>query len=106
MQSSSAKRWLGQALKDEGRFAHLLMDSWLYQRQHMPVKNPRQAESDQAAFIVPLTFLHEKGRNADGFYGKRFDQPPQTDQQKFALLDQASAARAYFSAANYFRSKR
>ncbi|MEZ0327711.1 MAG: glycoside hydrolase family 76 protein [Fimbriimonas sp.] len=105
MQSSSAKRWLGESLKDEGRFAHLLMDAWLYQRYRLPVKNPKQAESDQAAFTGPLTWLHENGRSEDGYYGKRFDAPPKPDQKKFALLDQASAARAYFSAANYFRKK-
>ncbi len=105
MQSASARKWLGESVKDEGRFAHLLMDAWLFQRHRLPVKNAKQAESDQAAFTGPLMWLHENGRNADGFYGKRFDQAPKADQDKFALLDQASAARAYFAAANYFKAK-
>ncbi len=105
MQTASSKRWMGEGIKDEGRFAHLLMDAWLYQRMNMPVKNPRQAESDHAAFTGPLTFLHTQARSDEGFYGKRFDKAPSANEQKFSLIDQASAARAYFAAANYFRSK-
>jgi rhamnogalacturonyl hydrolase YesR len=104
-QTASAKKWLvNGTLADEGRFAHLLLESWIYQRKFAPVPNPNQATSDTRAFSDPLTFLHDKGRDANGFYGKRFDAPPASDQTTFELIDQASAARAYYKAALYFRS--
>jgi hypothetical protein len=105
MQSGSARRWLGESLRDEGRFAHLLMDAWIFQRKVAPVSNPAQAQADERAFIAPLTFLHEIARSPSGFYGSRFYQPASVTQSRFALIDQASAARAYLSAALYFRSR-
>lgn len=104
MQTASSKRWLVDGkLADEGRFAHLLMESWIYQRQYAPVPNPAQAASDAKAFVDPLVFLHDHARNSDGFYGKRFDAPPSATDSKFELIDQASAARAYYKAALYFK---
>lgn len=105
MQTASSKKWLVNGkLADEGRFAHLLMESWIYQRKFAPVPNPTQAASDARAFVEPLTFLHESGRNSAGFYGKRFDQAPEEGNKESELIDQASAARAYFKAALYYRS--
>ena len=105
MQTASSKKWLVNGrFADEGRFAHLLMESWIYQRKYAPVPNPGQMASDTRAFIEPLTFLHDSGRNAAGFYGKRFDRAPGEEQKNFELIDQASAARAYFKAAVYFRN--
>jgi predicted alpha-1,6-mannanase (GH76 family) len=104
MQTASAKKWLVNGrLADEGRFAHLLMESWIYQRKFAPVPNPAQAESDRKAFLEPLSWLHENGRDATGYYGKRFDEAPSIEQKKFELIDQASAARAYYKAALYFK---
>jgi hypothetical protein len=55
------------------------------------------------SLYAPLEFLHNRACNVDGFYGKRFDEAPGAEQQTFELLDQASAVRAYFEAALYFR---
>jgi hypothetical protein len=105
MQSASAKKWLSENVKDEGRFAHLLLDSWLYQRERVHIPRPDLGQADFKAFLTPLAWLNVRGRNFDGYYGKRFDKPPPADQKTFALIDQASAARAYFNAALYFRTR-
>ncbi|HSI72319.1 MAG TPA: glycoside hydrolase family 76 protein [Fimbriimonas sp.] len=102
MQSASAKKWLRGAIKDEGRFAHLLLDAWIFQRTHVPY--PGQERADERAFVAPLTFLHDIARSPTGFYGSRFYQPSAVTQSKWALIDQASVARAYFSAALYLRA--
>jgi uncharacterized protein YyaL (SSP411 family) len=101
MQSASARKWLGESLRDEGRFAHLLLDAWIYQRRHVPY--PDQERADEQAFVVPLTFLHDIARSPSGYYGSRFYQAPLVTRSKFELIDQASAARAYLAAALYFR---
>lgn len=89
MAKSSEARWIDPAtgaLKDEGRFGHLLLESWEY------VPTPARKETARKA----LRWLHEHGKNSEGLYGGRFDVPPKAEQKKFELIDQASAARAYF----------
>jgi rhamnogalacturonyl hydrolase YesR len=105
MMAASTKRWLGSNLKDEGRFAHLLLDSWIYQRKLVPLGNPHQADNDFKTILTPLAWIHGLARSADGFYGKRWDEMPKPDQTTFELIDQSSAARAFFEAAYYFRTR-
>lgn len=90
MATASEKRWhVNGRLADEGKFAHLLLESWLY-----APSADRRSKAIQA-----LTWLREHGTNSRGFYGARFDKAPEPDQRRFALIDQASAARAYLNSA-------
>ena len=91
MALASEKKWIDPAtgaIADEGRFAHLLLDSWTF----VPTPD-RQAKARRA-----LEWLHANARNAQGLYGGRFNAPPKPDQKRFELIDEASAARAYFMA--------
>jgi hypothetical protein len=88
MVAASVGKWVNPvtgALKDEGRFAHLLMESWILARDGTTDKRVVRA----------LNALHGF-RDSTGRYGKRFDALPAAGQTKFELIDQASAARAYF----------
>lgn len=94
--AAAAARWIdgeSGAVKDSGRFAHLLLEALLAvdratgeRRWHGPVNKC-------------LTFVHTRLRDSRGHYGSRWDQPPTEPWPRFELLDQASAARACFVAA-------
>lgn len=91
MAEASEKRWIDPetgAIKDGGRFAHLLLDSWRFV--------PTSARKEEARRA--LAWLHANGRNAEGLYGPQFDRAPKPDATKFELIDQASAARAFLMA--------
>ena len=88
MAAASERRWIDPAtgaIKDGGRFAHLLLESWTF------VPTPAREEEARRA----LQWLHENGRNAGGMYGGQFNVPPKADQTRFELIDQAAVARAY-----------
>lgn len=87
--AASEKRWLVDGrLADEGKFAHLLVESWTFV--------PEAGRADRAK--AALRWLYEKGRHEKGLYGPRFDRAPPADGKVFHLIDQASAARAFFVA--------
>ncbi len=91
MASASEKRWVDPetgAIKDGGRFAHLLLESWTY------VPTPARKEEARRA----LVWVHANVRNGSGLYGPQFDKAPKPGVAKFELIDQASAARAFFMA--------
>ena len=81
------------AAADGGRFAHLLMESFL-----------ALYEQDKDAHWMQivgkaLTFLHEKGRDPKGRYAERWDKSQTTPLAEFEIIAQSSAARAYWTAA-------
>ncbi len=80
-------------IRDTGRFAHLLLEGFLslYAVDH----DPHWLNVDRQA----LLFLHEQVRDAEGHYGDHWDQKPAAPRTVFQLLDQASAARAFWVAA-------
>jgi hypothetical protein len=87
MAAASERKWpVNGRIADVGRFAHLLLESWTF----IPSKE-RMAKARTA-----LDWLWKHGRNERGLFGPRFDQPSSKDQRKFELIDQASAARAFF----------
>ena len=92
MQSASLKHWVGEdgALKDDGKFMHLLLENWLRAYRLVPgVEDPRPA------ITTGLAFLHDKVRDSLGHYGNHWDKPSTTEPfSPFALIDQAAAARA------------
>lgn len=84
MAEASRKRWLVDGrLKDEGKFAFLLLDSW----NRVP-SAPRSKAVREA-----MGWLWSSGRDAGGWFGNRFDRTPSKTQDP-ALIDQAAAARA------------
>lgn len=90
MAASSEAKWLvGGRFADEGKFAHLLLESWQYVPDQSRLQRARNA----------MSWLAKEGKNAQGFYGSRFDRPYNPKQTEFTLIDQASAARAFFVAA-------
>ncbi len=81
------------ALADGGRFAHLLDDSFLalYEQSHDPHWLKVATDS--------LVFLHDKVRDPMNRYGDRWDKPQPTALAEYEMINQASAARAYWAAA-------
>lgn len=77
---------------DGGRFAHLLLESFL--ALHEQDGDSRWLEIVSNA----LAFVHEHVRDPNGRYASRWDRPQDDALQGFMLLDQASAARAYWKA--------
>lgn len=91
MAAASEKRWVDPetgAIKDGGRFAHLLLESWTF------VPTPERAEIARKA----LRWVHANGMTAEGLYGPQFNRKPAPGKNKFELIDQASAARAFLTA--------
>lgn len=82
------------ALKDGGRFAHLLVES-LLACDRIEGKTRYRPQVLRA-----LTFLHEQVRDAANRYPEHWDKPQTAPLQKCELINQASAARAYFATAN------
>ena len=94
--SSSLNRWVNSAgfLTDEGKFFHLLLENWLLAYRLVP-----EAKDPRPAIEKGLELLHEKSRDSLGHYGSRWDSvPPAGGYPTFALIDQASVARAYLQA--------
>jgi uncharacterized protein YyaL (SSP411 family) len=85
MSTAAVAHWLSadHAIKDEGKFAHLLAEN--LDKTHQPL------------VALSLARLNAKSRSSAGFYPSRWDAVATGD--KFDLIDQASAARAYFKAA-------
>jgi uncharacterized protein YyaL (SSP411 family) len=93
---SAEERWVDPAtggIADGGRFAHMLLESFLALHRQDP--DPRWP----AIVGRALAFVHENVRDPAGHYASRWDRPQATSLREFALLDQASAARAYWVAA-------
>jgi uncharacterized protein YyaL (SSP411 family) len=83
--ASESKCIVDAKLADAGRFAHLLVESW------MLFPSPDRLEEAREA----MQWLYESGRSPGGLYGGRFDRAVDPDQRKFELIDTASAARAF-----------
>ena len=97
IQHSSLKYWVAPsgALKDEGKFMHLLLENWLLAYNLVP-----DTEDPRPAVVSGLTFLHAHGRDSLGHYGNRWDGASGTKPYSpFDLIDQAAAARAFLVAA-------
>lgn len=89
MAAASEKRWIAQGrLADEGKFAFLLLEGW---RKHPSAERNRLARE-------ALRWLAQSGRGADGWFGNRFDRPPDRKRTRIDLIDQAAVARAFLMA--------
>jgi hypothetical protein len=96
---ASKERWLRDGrLHDVGRFAHLLLESWLFRREAIPDEGVSLED-----LVPPLTYLHEQARSAAGHYPDSWSGGPPKPDQKVELIDQASFARACFMLAGASR---
>ena len=96
IQHASLERWVGPngALKDDGKFIHLLLENWLKAFKLVP-----GTDDPRPAITAGLVFLHASSLDALGHYGNRWDEPKGSKPHSpFALIDQASGARAYLVA--------
>jgi uncharacterized protein YyaL (SSP411 family) len=85
------------AVGDSGRFAHLLMESFLavYQQD----RDPHWAEMVERT----LVYVHTNLKGADGRYPFRWDRPSRGSLKESMLLNQASPARAFWVAADVLK---
>ncbi|HEY0868480.1 MAG TPA: glycoside hydrolase family 76 protein, partial [Fimbriimonas sp.] len=94
MERASLKHWLPENGKSgarcEGKFAHLMFEGWAF----APAFEEGLKARDEA-----LRFVYEKAKDPNGRYGNRWERPAEGAREKFSLIDQASAARAFFEAA-------
>ena len=77
-------------IRDEGKFAHLLLEGFL--ALHDEDRDPHWLTLEDHA----LRFLHARIRDPEGHYGGRWDHEAGAAGTTFQLIDQASAARAYW----------
>ena len=75
------------AIRDAARFAHLLNDALVEMTD--ATGEPRWRQTAEAA----ADFAWNHTRDADGYFGERWDKPP-ADDDKRELINQASMARA------------
>ncbi len=88
-------RWVQDngAMNEPGRFAHMLLGSFL--ELGRLDNDPQWMETTQKV----LTYVHSELRDPNGHYPDRWEKPQTTALQEFALIDQASVARAYWELA-------
>lgn len=93
--ASAEKEWVrgNGAIADSGRFAHLLLESFL--SIHEQDKDPRWVELTSRT----LKFVHENLRQENGRYPNRWDRAGRPGRNATEILNQASPARAYWMAA-------
>ena len=97
---SAEKLWIHSsgAISDSGRFAHLLLESFLELEDRD--KDPHWHELVSRC----LVHLREKMRDENGRYPHRWDRRRPGPMQEVMLLNQASPARAYLVAAREITS--
>lgn len=96
---SARKHWVSNngAMSDSGRFAHLLLESFieLYQID----KDPRWPALTEKC----LTYVHSNLKGEDGRYSHRWDRRGRGGPKETEILNQSSPARAYWFAADAFK---
>jgi uncharacterized protein YyaL (SSP411 family) len=100
MATSAVARWIVPetgAVRDGGKFAHMMMEALVAVGRLDG--DPRWWD----AVRNTTKFVHASIRDSNGYYPSRWDRPPLQPLQTFHLIDQASAARLYFVAADALR---
>ena len=87
------------AIADGGKFAHLLCEAFLYLSDQET--DPANVTHWRSLVRRALTFVHDHVRDANGHYGDHWDNAVTEPLNKFSLIDQASAARAFLVCARY-----
>ncbi len=99
MTKFSLARWLVNGkFADQGRFVHLLIESWTYLKF---VTREKVVPWDEIA--AGLAYLHERARSANGHYPKDWNGIAPASDAPIELLEQASFARACFVVAKAFK---
>lgn len=94
--TAARRRWVNPdsgAISAEAPNARVLCEAFLLLHQ----RDPEGGWSDIAC--AALKFLYKRTRGPNKRYPKRWDQTPRAALTRFRLIDQASAARAYWVAA-------
>lgn len=94
-------RWIREngAVDDSGRFAHLLLESFL------ALAELDSSQHWDKVVSRSVVYLHEHLRDQNGFYASRWTASPRRSGRNIQLLDQSSAARIYWLAAHRFDAK-
>lgn len=85
----------GVAVADGGRFAHMLVESFLAVQDQDG--DPRWSKIAERT----LAFVHARVRDPNGRYANRWDRPQTEPLGRLTLLDAASAARAFWVVAGH-----
>jgi hypothetical protein len=96
MGNSAIQHWQDPAtgaFRDGAAFAHLLAENILR------VDRRDRSHPFRAPVLQALSLLHTHGRDANGHYGQSWASPVDKPLDHWTLINQASAARAYFYAA-------
>jgi mannose/cellobiose epimerase-like protein (N-acyl-D-glucosamine 2-epimerase family) len=87
-------------VRDAGRFSHLLLDAFV-DLNNLDSQNPLWLATVDRC----VTYVHDHLKDANGHYPEAWDHSlPDQPLQKWSLIDQASVARAYLSAAGAYRN--
>lgn len=99
MALAAEKEWVRAdgAVADSGRFAHLLLESFL--AVHERDDDPHWADLVRRT----LVYVHGNLLGQDGSYPQRWDRRSDGSPKESMLLNQASPARAYWAAARAFK---
>lgn len=105
MAQSAAERWIDAetgAIRDTGKFAHMLLEALLAVDVRKGQPSWRDVVRNSLEYVHEHT-LDENGRYSSRWYRSRRRRRWRRD--SFQLIDQASAARAYFVAVDAFRQR-
>ncbi|CAN5710364.1 glycoside hydrolase family 76 protein [soil metagenome] len=95
-EAAATKHWFDPAtgaLKDEGKFGHLLTEAFLFRRKWAPGGDDKAVEASRRA----LENLESASKSKEGWYPARWDQGAPSGAP--ALIDQAAVARGYLEMA-------
>jgi len=95
---AAVRQWVRESggIADGGRFAHMLLEAFIELQGRDP--DPRWLKITRDA----LVFVHANVRDANGRHASRWDRKVEEPLRQIMLLDLASAARAYWVAADTF----
>jgi hypothetical protein len=98
MGEAAAKHWVREngGIADGGRFAHLLLEAFVELHRRDP--DPKWLQIVENAVV----FVRENVRDENGRHASRWDRKVNEPLREIMLLDVASAARAYWVAAEVF----
>jgi len=104
-ESAAIEHWfeLDGQIADEGKFAHLLIEALLVRSQLVPSGFDNNIVDVDV--FKSLAWINRNVKDRNGRYGDRWDKVNSRPLQKWLLIDQASAARAFFVAADYLKEK-
>jgi len=95
IEEASIAKWIDQdagVIKDDGKFAHLLMEAWVRRAKVMPYAGGAWPTKT----LPGIRFVREMTRDNAGMYGHRWERAVKERLPKPMLIDQASAARAFY----------